>query len=131
MFDVKKIENVITEAKRELWDYPKTFNALKEAGVEYYIAKISTHEIVYYGNGEQWIEPSPQDFRDLEVYKNFDSIAVGNAIKRHNEKETDFYQLLEEIAGCGVQSYRVDMNQRTVTYSGDQGQEYIEKILSF
>jgi uncharacterized protein YbcV (DUF1398 family) len=29
---------------------------------------------------------------------------------------------------AGVSKYRVDMNARSVTYIGDAGQEYVEKV---
>jgi hypothetical protein len=46
----KRVEEIFTRSKQEKWAYPKIFDALKEAGVEYYETGVATHDIVYHGS---------------------------------------------------------------------------------
>ena len=45
--DVKKVMEISRISKQEKWPYPKTFNSLKEAGVESYRTQVSDHELTY------------------------------------------------------------------------------------
>jgi|SRR5262245_26118506 len=128
MLDRKKMEEIPVKAKRDQWPYPKIFEALKEAGVESYETKVSTHEITYYGGSDTWTEPVPPGFQPLAVSPTFDQDGVQAALRRTQKKETDYPQFLKEIAAAGVASYRVDMAARTVTYRGRGGESYAEEV---
>jgi uncharacterized protein YbcV (DUF1398 family) len=120
-FDKKRIEEVVTKGKREQWPYPKIFDALKEAGVEYYEADVASHNIVYHGVGGTFTEAPPLGFRPLVPNLLFDRGGVQRAIQRNRAKQTGYRQFLGEIARAGIVKYRVDMKARTVTYFGAKG----------
>ena len=42
-----------------------------------------------------------------------------------------YMEFLEQLAEAGVQSYRVDMSERTITYMGASGEKYVEKVPDF
>jgi len=131
MFDKKLIESIITKSKSEHWAYPKTFNALQGAGVEYYEVKISTHEINYYGNNESLVESPPLDFVPLEVAPTFDKETFIQHLRKHQINKTSYQDFLKDSANAGIYNYRVDMQTRTVTYFGkNPAQSYIEKVPS-
>lgn len=129
MFDKKKIQEISKTSKAERWPFPKTFNALKEVGVEYYDVEISTHQITYHGNKQSFVEPPPPGFQMLNVADVFDAILVKKAIDKHQKEKTSYLDFLKDITKAGVQSYRVDMFKRAVIYKGNNpGEEHIEKV---
>lgn len=130
MFDRGRIEEIAEKSKVEKWPYPKIFNALKAAGVEYYETSVLTHEIVYHGSGESWTEPAPDGFGTLQVSPEFDGAGVKEAILRNQRKETDYTGFLQGIAAAGCTHYRVDMNTREIAYMG-HGEQYVEKVPDF
>lgn len=130
MFDRGRIEEIAEKSKIEKWPYPKIFNALKAAGVEYYETSVSTHEIVYHGSGKSWTEPAPDGFGTLQVSPEFDGAGVKEAILRNQRKETDYTGFLQGIAAAGCTHYRVDMNTREIAYMG-HGEQYVEKVPDF
>lgn len=130
MFDRGRIEEIAEKSKVEKWPYPKIFNALKAAGVEYYETSVSTHEIVYHGSGESWTEPAPDGFGTLQVSPEFDVAGVREAILRNQRKETDYTGFLQGIAAAGCTHYRVNMNTREIAYKG-HGEQYVEKVPDF
>jgi uncharacterized protein YbcV (DUF1398 family) len=126
----KRVEGIFTKSKQEKWPYPKIFDALKNAGVEYYETEVATHGIVYHGLGASIHEPPPPEFTPLKVSANFDAVGVKLAIER-NKTKPDYLVFLQEIARAGVVRYRVDMNARAVSYLGGAGQAYVEPVPQF
>jgi len=130
MFNRNAIEEIAEKSKAEKWPYPKIFDSLKAAGVEYYETSVSTHEIVYHGSGQSWTEPAPEGFATLEVSSTFDGAGVRDAILKNQRKETDYTEFLQGIAAAGCTHYRVNMNTREIAYMG-HGQQYVEKVPDF
>jgi uncharacterized protein YbcV (DUF1398 family) len=128
--DKKRVEEIFTKSKQEKWPYPRIFDALKEAGVEYYETDVATHGIVYHGSGDSIPEPPPPEFIPLKSSRNFDAREVKLAIDR-NKTKPDYLAFLEEIARAGVVRYRVDMSERTVSCLGGAGQAYAERVPQF
>jgi uncharacterized protein YbcV (DUF1398 family) len=128
--DRKRVEEIFTMSKQEKWAYPKIFEALKDAGVEYYETDVATHDIVYHGSGDAIPELPPPEFTPLSPSASFDARGVKLAIER-NKAKRDYLVFLEEIARAGVVRYRVDMPARDVSYFGAAGQAYVEKVPPF
>ena len=126
----KRVEEIFTKSKQEKWSYPKIFDALKDAGVEYYETEVATHDIVYHGSGYSISEPPPPGFTPLRVSANFDAAGVKLAIERNKTKPDDMV-FLQEIARAGVVPYRVDMSARAVSYLGSTSQAYVEPVPQF
>lgn len=126
----KRVEEIFTTSKAEKWAYPKIFEALKDAGVEYYETNVATHDIVYHGSGGAIAEPPPPEFTRLKPSASFAARGVKLAIER-NKSKPDYMAFLEEIARAGVVRYRVDMGAREVSYFGAAGQAYVEKVSPF
>jgi uncharacterized protein YbcV (DUF1398 family) len=126
----KRVEEIFTMSKQEKWAYPKIFDALKDAGVEYYETEVATHDIVHHGSGDAIPEPPPPEFTPFEPSASFDARGVQLAIER-NKTEPDYMVFLEDIARAGVVRYRVDMSARDVSYFGAAGQAYVEKVPPF
>jgi uncharacterized protein YbcV (DUF1398 family) len=126
----KRVEEIFTKSKQEKWPYPKIFDALKDAGVEYYETEVATHGIVYHGSGDSIHEPPPPGFTPLKVSAGFDAAGVKFAIEQ-NKTKPDYLAFLQEIARAGVGRYRVDMSARAVSYLGGASQAYVEPVPQF
>ena len=124
----KIVQEIAERGKREHWPYPRIFDALKDAGAESYDVEVSHHRIVHRGGGSQWVEPVPTGWTTLPIADRYDESALNLALRRVQEKKTDYLQFLREIADAGIRSYRVDMKSRTVTYSGRPGEEHVENV---
>jgi uncharacterized protein YbcV (DUF1398 family) len=131
MLDKERIKEIATVSKEEKWEYPGIFNTLKDAGVEYYETNVRDHTIVYSGDGDHFIEDPAENSVGLSIAEIFSPDKVKAAIARNQNKETDYVQFLREIAAAGVQSYRVDMTARTVTYKCGNSQAHVERVPDF
>lgn len=119
-FDREKIEEILKLSRAEKWPFPRTFGALKEAGVEYYEVRITRPEIVYFGEGKSFSEVTKREF---------DVDAIKQALETHRRERSHYEDFLKNIALAGVTHYRVNMSKREVTYCGENPkEEYAEKI---
>lgn len=119
---------LLARAARESWNYPRTFDALKDFGVQSYDVDVPRHRIVYRGDGAELAEGPPPGFEVLPLADRFDSDAFLQALRRAQRRETNYSQFLREIAAAGVSRYHVDMAARTVTYFGVGGEEQVEPV---
>jgi uncharacterized protein YbcV (DUF1398 family) len=127
--DLKKIEEISIQSKAEKWTYPKTFKALKEAGVASYEVDVATHQIIYFSKGQSFRENAPKDFRSLTVQKKYDLKGIKSALDQVRLQKINYAGFLEAIALAGVKHYKVDMSVNTVTYYGSNSdEEYAEKV---
>jgi uncharacterized protein YbcV (DUF1398 family) len=118
---------IFKHAAIEKWSYPRVFDALKAAGVRYYITDAVRYEIEYFGDEVSALEEGPEGFRaEIGLYN---EAKVIEAIRRTQRKETDYPTFLKELAAAGISNYRVDMQDRTVTYFGyDPKHKYVEQV---
>lgn len=129
VFDKKAIQEISKKSKAERWAFPKTFNALKEAGVEFYDVDVATHRITFHGAGQKLTEDSPAGFQILNVGHHFDANLVHKAIMKHQTEKTSYLDFLKDIANAGTVFYRVDMAKGAIIYKGkNPGEEHVEKV---
>ena len=100
----KRVEEIFTMSKQEKWAYPRIFDALKDAGVEYCETDVATHGIVYHGAGDAIPEPPTTEFTLLKPSAS--GLPRGHGSRRSGR-------------------YRVDMSARDVGYFGAAGQAYV------
>jgi len=128
MFDKTKIQEITKVSKAERWPFPKTFDALKNAEVDYYDVDLAAQQITYYGGGKSFSEPAPTG-QPLQISNRFDKQAVQQVIQTHQKEKTSYQDFLKGIAQAGVKSYRVDMSKRTVAYRGSNpNEEHVEQV---
>jgi DNA-binding MarR family transcriptional regulator len=112
------IAHILKEAKDNRWPYPRTFEALKKAGVESYrVSWANGHYYgLYKGSFGEFKETAPEGFKSVPIATMACPEDTQNAIVRHQQKKTSFVELLAEIAKAGISHYDVDIQQRTVRY---------------
>jgi uncharacterized protein YbcV (DUF1398 family) len=132
MWNQNLVKEITVKSKAERWPYPKTFEALKEAGVRSYRAEVANHEITYIGDEGTYVEKNHMEKNHFQVSDQFNGEAVKAAIKRHQDNRTPFDNFLREIAKAGVKYYEVDMGARKINYtSGRNGECHAENIPPF
>ncbi|MEQ1665169.1 MAG: DUF1398 family protein [Bdellovibrionales bacterium] len=130
--NVLKVAEISRISKSEKWPYPKTFNALKDAGVESYKTQVSNHELTYSGGGNSWIEKTESDQAILSVACTFSGTEVKKVIQKHAAEKTSYISFLQGIAAAGVVCYIVDMAKRKISYQGaNPGECHIENVPQF
>ena len=127
-----EIAQILTKAKAQRWPYPKTFQALKNIGVESYVVSLLEGiDAIYQGSFGVWIEAVPSDYisQGFDVDGSFYPSEIQAAILKHVQKKTSYLEFLRDIAASGVASYIVDMQAATVTYFNiDKTQSYQEIV---
>ena len=118
MFDEKRIAQIVRDAAAEKWPYPKTFYALKEAGVSSYEVWIEDFRSVFKSASQEWEGPIPIGFQPSEAASDFSQAAVQNALKSHQRGETTYVEFLKKMTTAGVVSYKVDMPSCSLIYRG-------------
>jgi uncharacterized protein YbcV (DUF1398 family) len=128
MMDPNYIQALLRRSGSEQWSYPKLFDALKHGGVEYYVADVDRQRIVYYGGKSLYEQRLASGGDMLSIAPEFNKDALLQAITRNQRKESTYVEFLKEIAAAGIGRYRVDMHDRTVTYSHTPTEIHVEPV---
>ena len=116
------------ELKSAKKPYPVLVKNLKNFDIESYEVTVSTHDRTFRTNNgeEQTIKGTlPQ----LVCAQKFNLDAVRVAVKRTQQKQTDYPTFLKEIAEAGIHTYIADLKEMRIIYKGKTaGEEYAENI---
>ena len=119
-------EDIEKTAKGEM-PYPVLASRLREAGFRRYEVDVRTHTAVYQGTGEPLTVKGPE-IAGAGAAVPFCQEGLREAILANQRKEIDYDSFLERIWRSGVTRYDVDLEARTITYRGDGGEAYEERI---
>ena len=127
---MKTIETIIQEAAVNQWPYPKTFEALKAAGVQMYeVFFTDQFRTVYHGTFGTWEKNSLEGYRPSKIGEQFSSEGIKSSIVKHGQEKTPYTQFLIDITACGVSHYRVYMDTREVIYfNPDETHSHTEPV---
>lgn len=130
MNTINQIQDILAQSKKEHWPYPKTFNALRDAGVSFYQVIFSEpFEAFYEGSFGRFEEQALPDYSAPHINPVFSAVGIQESIKKHLREKTSYLSWLNEAASQGAASYTVNMSNRTVTYFNlDKTKEYIEHV---
>jgi len=128
MMDPNFIQALLRRSGTEQWPYPKLFEALKHGGVEYYVADVDRQRVVYYGGKNLHEQRLASGGEMLTIAPELNRDALLQAIARTQRQESTYLEFLNEIAAAGIGRYRVDMHDRTVTYSHTPTEQHVETI---
>jgi uncharacterized protein YbcV (DUF1398 family) len=124
------IKNILIHSKENKWPFPKTFNLLKEAGLQNYTVYFAdTYKSIYEGTFGTFDDESLDSYTPLTTAQEFSKEDLKNALIHHIANNTHYLDFLKEAARCGVSHYRVDMDARTVTYyNPDESKSNVEVV---
>ena len=97
-----RVQEISEQSKREKWPFPKTFEALKDAGVASYRFDVLTCETVFIGNDGTSLPEPLAGAGHVDIAPALDAAAVVAAIKRHMMERTPFLDFCGEVALAGV-----------------------------
>lgn len=120
-------EDIEKSARGEI-SYPVLASRLREAGFRRYEVDVATHTAIYQGTGEPLTVKGPEIAGAGAAAAPFHQEGLHEAILANQRKEIDFDGFLERIWRSGVTRYDVDLEMRTITYRGDGGEAYEERI---
>src|SRR5437879_86070 len=95
------VQSILRRSVAEQWTYPRIFDALKHAGVEYYVADVDRQRIAYYGGKHFHEQRLVLGGAMLDVAPELNRDGLLQAIARTQSKETTYLQFLKEIAAAG------------------------------
>lgn len=130
MNTITQIQDILAQSKKERWPYPKTFNTLRDAGVNSYEVIFSEpFEAFYEGSFGRFEEKALPEYSAPKINPIFSESGVQESIQKHIQEKTPYLSWLNEAASQGVASYVVNMSNRTVTYFNlDKTKQYIEHV---
>ena len=126
--DVLLVQSILRRSANEQWPYPRIFDALKHAGVEYYVTDVDRQRVVYYGLKNFHEQRLVLGGETLEVAPVYNQEGVIQATARVQNKEITFLDFLKALAAAGINRYRVDMHDRTITYNHSPTEHYVESV---
>jgi uncharacterized protein YbcV (DUF1398 family) len=127
---MQNLEQILINSKSNKWPFPKTFEALIEAGVTSYSVHFGAQfKSIYQGNFGTFQEETLSGYYPLTTARIFSAQGVKDSIIKHIQEKTSYVEFLADIAAFGASHYVVDMAKRRVTYfNADETQFHIENV---
>lgn len=130
MFTLQQIELAAQNIKSGA-DFPNFIKQLKEMGVTRNDVFVINGMSVYYGTGDETVESSAL-YESLLIAETGDENALKEALKIHQQGQTDYFTFCKQAAEAGVEKWITDINVMTVSYLASDGTVLVvEKIPSF
>ena len=127
---MQNIKNILKEATLNHWPYPKTFEALKAAGLQRYEVQFANkYRAVFFGTGGTFVEDTLEGYKSLKAGDKFSPEGLKDAVIKHATKRTHYLDFLIDAAENGASHYKVDMKKRTVTYFNPSETESYEETV--
>ncbi len=128
--NMNKTKEILKEATINQWPYPKTFEALKAAGLEHYTVHFADYyKAEFKGKFDNFTEEHLDGYNSIKVSDNFSADGIKNALIKHVAQRTRYLDFLQDAAENGVTHYKVDIAKRTVTYFNlNESAHYVECV---
>jgi uncharacterized protein YbcV (DUF1398 family) len=114
MFTIEQIQELAKKVKSGK-DFPQLVQDLKNLGVTYYDNYVSDGKTNYFGAGNFSIEGKSK-YPAMGINHEGSAEKLKHALKIHQAGETDYPTFCKDAAIAGVEKWRTDMNEMTVTY---------------
>lgn len=123
MFTIEQIKTAHSKVKSGA-DFPKYIQSLKEIGVNAYDNYVSDGHTAYYGANSFQIKAESK-YPVMEIGEIGLKEKLNDALRVHQQGQTDYYTFCQQAAEAGVEKWRVDMIEMTCTYYDKTGAELI------
>lgn len=127
---MEHLKQLLQQSKENKWPYPKTFEALKAAGVRFYTVNFAGYyAATYSGSFGTYEERGLEGYTPLTASNSFSITGLNQAVIHHTVNQTHYLDFLKEAAASGSTHYVVDLEKRTVTYyNTDESSSYQELV---
>ncbi|WP_053976414.1 DUF1398 domain-containing protein [Mangrovimonas xylaniphaga] len=127
MFTIEQIHEAFGKVKSGA-DFPQFVQALKAIGVTHYDNFVTDGRTIYYGLQEFTLDAGSK-YPELPVSEASSSEALKQALKIHQQGQTDYPTFCEQAAAAGVYKWTTHMIEMNVSYFDTKGSLLVvEKI---
>ena len=123
---VQNAQRKAAEIRPQVGGFPVVAEVLRQAGIHRNARTLPAGQSVYVTDTGAVVEPAMSLVSEMSDVPAFDRDAVIDAIRADQAGHTTSPEFLAAIWTAGVTSYVVDLDQRTVTYSGIDSTTYAE-----
>ena len=123
MFTLEKIKAAHQKTKTGA-DFPQYIADIKEMGVTRYDVYVMNGMTIYFGDDDYTVE-SPPAYENLLIEEESSATDLKEALKIHQQGETDYQTFCKQAAFAGVEKWITDLNAMTVTYLDMAGHELV------
>jgi uncharacterized protein YbcV (DUF1398 family) len=106
--------------------FPFLAECLRKAGVEKNIWSLPSAQSIYITKEGSLVKPGVALASEMTPVPDFDKEALIKALRTDQAGESTFLEFILSAWNAGVVSYEVDFIERTVSYRGALGEEYVE-----
>ena len=127
MFTIDQIKSAHSKVKTGA-DFPAYIGDLRSLGVRYYDAFVADGRTDYFGQGE-FKASAPPKYTPMEVAEtpNIDQFKAD--LKAHQQGKTDYPTFCSDCARCGIEKWRVSLDEMTCTYYDKTGREILVEAI--
>jgi len=123
---VQHAQRRAAEIRPAIGGFPVLAEVLRQAGIRRNEWTLPAAQSIYLTDAGAVVQTAPALIAAVSDVPAFDRDAVIDALRADQAGQTTFVQFLDSIWSAGVTTYVVDFDQRTATYSGINGETYIE-----
>ena len=105
-------------------EFPAFIADIKTLGVTRYDVYVMNGMTIYFGEGDFSAESGPV-YETLLIEEESSADALKEALKVHQNGETDYTTFCREAAAAGVEKWVTDLGNMTVTYLDMAGNELV------
>lgn len=125
MFTIEQIKQAHSKVKSGA-DFPAYIREIKSLGVTGYETFVKDGHTDYTGNDGQSASWDAK-YAAIEVAGTSNSDEFKKHIKAHQQGLSDYPTLCKQAADCGVEKWKVDLQQLTCTYYDKKGNIMLEE----
>lgn len=123
MFTAEAIQTAHSKVRSGA-DFPAYIQEIKAMGVTHYTCYVTDGHINYYGDKDH-IANVPAKYAALAIAATTDAETFTAELMAHQQGKTDFLTFIYMCAGCGINSWTVNMDTMTCTYYDQAGHEVL------
>lgn len=105
-------------------DFPRFAWDLKKLGVKRSDTYVMNGMAIYFGEEDHTVESGPV-YENLLIEEESDAEVLKEALKEHQQGQTDYQTFCRQAAGAGVEKWIIDFKEMTVSYLDIAGTEML------
>lgn len=127
MFTLEQIQAEAQKVKTGA-DFPKFIKELKALGVTRNDVFVMDGMSIYYGDDNYTVE-SGAVYENLLIAEKSSADALKEALKIHQQGQTDYLTFCKQAAEAGVEKWKIDLIEMTVSYLATDGTVLVVEMI--
>lgn len=126
MFTIEDIRAAESKIKTGA-DFPQFIKEIKEMGVKRNDVYVSNGLSIYFDDEDNVQQISPDGYPALIINDEPSAGKLSQALKVHQQGETDYFTFCKQAADAGVEKWVTDLEEMTCTYLDAEGNELVKE----